>query len=488
MKIFRAMKQILQRNSVPEKDRIPVLEKAAYGAGNAVEQLTVWQPQQLLTPVFNIGLGMNPASLGLIMAIWRAWDAITDPVMGNISDNTRTRWGRRRPYIVVGAILTGLVFPLIWWVPESMGQTGMFLWLLLGGILLYTCFTVWSMPYYSLQLEMTADYNERTSVSAYRAFARSLTTIAGGWLLALAALPFFSRSGDGSPDLFNGMRWVSLLIAAAIIVTGVIPGIFVKERFYESDARQQKKLKLLTSLRQTLKTKPFMLLCLIAVFKIFGFGLVGSLGFYLNAYYVNGGDVGAAAKVQGVINTVVFSTTFLAIPFCSWFSSRFGKQALLYLVCGLSAAGALSTYIFLRPGHPWLQIFPAFLWGPIGTGLWMIVPSMQADVADYDELHNHVRREGSFSAVFSWATKVAWTLNTALSGAILVWTGFDVALKGGQSAATFLAMRHCYAIIPVIFLVVSVIAIKRYPLNRAKVNEIRKQLDARLELRENISQ
>lgn len=477
MKLFDQIKQRFA-SKCPEKDRVPVGEKAAYGIGNSVEALTVWLPLSVITPVFNIGLGMSPALIGIVLGIWRIWDAIADPIMGNISDNTRTRWGRRRPFIVVGAIATGLIFPIMWWAPIGSSDTFLFCWLMFSGFLLFSAFTVWAMPYYSLQLEMTPDYNERTNVSAYRSFFGSIFNLVGGWLLAIASMDVFADA-SGEPDLVNGMRFVCFIMAALIITIGVLPGIFVKERYYDAEAARQEPQKLLPSLKRTLSTRPFLILVLIAVTQILGMGLVGTLGFYLNLYYVCEGDLALAAKFQGVINTALFLPSLLAIPFCVWFSAKYGKRKLLYLITAMSISGFLATYIFYIPGKPWLMLIPALLKGTIATGLWMIVPSMQADIADHDELTSHARREGSFCSVFSWTTKVAWTVNMSLSGFILVATGFNVEREGGQPEAVLNNMLHVYIWVPITVLCISLFAINRYGLTRGKVAEIRQQLEAR---------
>jgi GPH family glycoside/pentoside/hexuronide:cation symporter len=239
------------RSNVPPEDRVPLGQKLAYGAGNMVEHLTVHIPLAIFMPVFNIGLGLDPIILGMMLASWRIYDAILDPIMGAISDNTRSRWGRRRPYIVAGSILTALFFPLMWWVPVQSSETFKYVWIFLSGLLVYAGFTVWATPYYSLQLEMTPDYNERTNVSAYRAFAGKLITMAGSWVLAIASSGMFADA-SGEADIPNGMRWVSLGMAALMIGVGVLPGFFNRERYYEGEASKQDKQKFWPSLKQTI--------------------------------------------------------------------------------------------------------------------------------------------------------------------------------------------------------------------------------------------
>lgn len=467
------------KSKVPQKDRVPFWQKVAYGLGGPVEGTANWIPTQNLTPVFNIGLRLSPALLGIITMVWRGWDAFSDPVMGNISDNTRTRWGRRRPFIVLGAILTGLTMPLMWWAPRGMGESMTFVWLPVAGILFYTCFTIWSMPYYSLYLEMTPDYDERTNITAYRAFPQQILQLFSGWILAGASLAIFGTNIDGSPDLVNGMRYISIALGIATICLGVLPGLFVKERYYAKETSHQVKQKLLPSLKQTLTTRPFLVVLGIVFTKSFGFGMVNTLGFYVNAYYVCQGDIKLAATINGVKTTRLFAPNLLAIPICTWLTSRYGKKFILYLVAASGLIGNLSIYLFYTPENPWLQLIPPLLIGPLSTGMWLIVPAMQADVTDYDELQTGVRREGSFSAVFSWIFKVSGTLTGGLGGILLVATGFDVAHGADQPGHVLLNLRNLYICIPMIFLILNIIFISCYTLSRKKMAEIRTELESR---------
>jgi len=467
------------KSKVPEKDRVPFWQKVAYGLGGPVEGTSNWIPAQNLTPVFNIGLGISPALLGLVTMLWRGWDAFSDPIMGNISDNARTRWGRRRPFIVLGAILAGLTMPLMWWAPREMSELQTFSWLLVSGIIFYTCFTVWSMPYYSLHLEMSPDYDERTNITAYRTFPQQILSALSGWILAAASLSIFSTSADGSPDLVNGMRYISIGLAIVTICLGVLPGIFVKERYYAKETSQQAKQKLIPSLKQTLKTKPFLLIVGIVFTNMFGFGLVGTLGFYVSAYYVCQGDIQLAATIAGVKTTLLFAPNLISIPICTRLATRYGKKFVLYMVAVSGLIGNISIFFCYTPEHPWLQLIPPLLIGPVSTGLWLIVPAMQADVADYDELETGVRREGSFSAVFSWTTKVSGTITSGLGGLLLVWTGFNIDFGAEQPAHVLENLRNCYALIPIVFIIITIILISCYSLSRERMAEIRAELELR---------
>ena len=128
-----------------------MMEKMMFSAGNITVYLsTILVINILWMPFFNIGLGISPVVLGGILMLLRGWDAITDPIVGSLSDNVRTRWGRRKPLIFVGAILTGALFPFLFNTPSGLSEGGLITYLIVIGIIFFTCFTIWSMPYYSL--------------------------------------------------------------------------------------------------------------------------------------------------------------------------------------------------------------------------------------------------------------------------------------------------------------------------------------------------
>ncbi|MDR0354076.1 MAG: MFS transporter [Opitutaceae bacterium] len=471
------LKQLF-RSKVPVKDRVPFWQKMAYGLGGPVEGTAVWIPQTNLLPVFNIGLGMNPAMISFVLMIWRAWDGVADLLMGQMSDNARTRWGRRKPFIVVGAILTGLVLPIMWWAPRGMADWQTCAWLLGSGILFYTCFALWAMPYYSLHLEMTPDYDERTNITAYRAMSQMALNLLAGGILAWAALPMFSTHADGSPDLANGMRYVSIVLAVITIALGVLPGLFVKERFY-AETRRQPKQKLLPGLKLTLTTRPFLALIAIVVTKLMSYALVGSLIFYLNAYYVCRGDIAQAAKIEWLRQAVLVGPNLLGIPLCTWLATRFGKHTLLYIIAISGMLHYLSVYIFFTPEHPWLLVVSFLFLGPIGSGIWLIAPAMQADIVDYDEWKNGVRREGSFAAVFSWTCKMTNTIAVALGGLLLVWTGYKIEYGSQQPEAVLSNLKTAYIWIPIGLLLLNLFFISKYSLTRKRMAGIRRDLEAR---------
>ena len=234
--------------------------------------------------------------IGLAMMIFRIYDAFLDPYMGNLSDNTRTKLGRRRPFLFIGAVLSGLTFPLIWMIPkglETYVTLGLFL---VAAIIFYTSFTIFVVPWETLSAELSPDYNERTSVVSYRILAQMLAWGFMGWIYAIINLPIFENT-------LQGMRWTATGIGLLIIVFGLLPAFFCKERF-EKIASKQHKIGFLESIKLSLSNKPFRVVLGLLVLMTLGGHLVMTLGQYLNIYYVFDGDKEKASIVMGYVYTV----------------------------------------------------------------------------------------------------------------------------------------------------------------------------------------
>ncbi|MBL7077098.1 MAG: MFS transporter [Kiritimatiellae bacterium] len=462
---------------VAPEDRVPFGKKLAYALGGPVDILGVWVLVSIAYPFFNMELKMRPLYVSIILMSLRLWDGVIDPIMGCISDNFRSRWGRRRPFILVGSILAGLTYPLIWWFPMDLSQEMVMLWVIGFGILFYSCFTIWAMPYQSLLMEMTPDYNERTRVTEIRGYFQTLAGFVNGWMWWLSLLPIFFL--DGEPSTVNGMRYLSLVIGGIIMVLGVIPALFVKERYYEKISESQAKVNVLKSLKETLSNGPFLVLCLFTVCFLLGTAIFDSYGRYVGTYYVLGADWTIAAKFAGY-GTVVYTVfSLMFIPIFRWLSERIGKPKCLAISTGLVLFSAATTWWTFTPKLPYLMLANTVFIGAGYAGLWLMLASMQADVVDFDELKTGERREGSFAAIFSWILKFAFCVGFLISGPLLELTGFDAALEAAQPESVLCNMRIGYVAVPVVSLLGSLILLKCFPITREKAAEIRTELEAR---------
>lgn len=434
-------------------------------------------PQHLATPIYVALLGLSPLWVSMAMMLFRIYDAFTDPVMGWISDNTRTRWGRRRPYLLVGAVLCGLTMPLMWFVGPDWSANQQIAWLIGTGIVFFTCTTLYLVPYFSFFYEITPDYNERTRVSSYSAFFAKAGTLVVGWAWYFTQLPYF-KDADGQANPLLGAQALSILLAVLTIALGILPALFIKERFYQVASRQAK-TSLRGNLKCTLTNKPFLMLTGFAVFFATGTFLVWGLEFYARLYWVCQGDVVLAAKLGGTEATISAALGFASIPVTQWFSRRHGKSNTLLLAMLLCIVSVAARWWILNPDYPWFSLLSNALMAPALTCIWQIIPSMAADCVDYDELQTGTRNEGVYAAIFSWFMKVSFTVGLSLAGPVVIWCGFQSGKDITQTAETIQAIRLCDTLLPALVLIVGLVAIRFYPLTASRMAAIRDELEAR---------
>ena len=517
---------------IADRDRIPTFQKVMFAVGVNMDYVATGLLASLWMPFFNIGLGLTPVVLGVIMMILRAWDAISDPIMGNISDNARTRWGRRRPFMFFASISTACLLPFFWFIPDGIKDGSFWLahiddWLIpltghdlitganvlpvyltLLGIVFFTSFTCWSMPYYGMQLELTPSYDERTRLTAWMTFFGKISGLIGSWILAFVILvgslalgepkalenpPAFARDfltsiqpwlthithpQVGEKPIVVGMRLVCWFVVAGILIFGMLPALFVKERYYLTEAVKQERDPFWRSIRESATCRPLWSLILISFFLVLGSSAVGGLGQYLNFYYVFDGDLGKAAVVGGLKGTVIVVAGIASIPLFTWLGEKFDKRSMVMTMLGCSMFGHVLNYFLMTPEHPYWQLIPGVFESSAIAAVWLFIPSMKADVADWDERRTTRRREGSINSFFSWFIKASLTASVGIGGYVLETSGFKASLDH-QPHDVLMRMFHLYLGLPLLIWSVAMIAAWFYPLNRKRSAEIRTELEAR---------
>ncbi len=447
--------------------------KIAYGIGGFAENFFHNALNIMATPFLNIGFGVSPALVSIAMTIPRIWDAFTDPVMGSISDNARTRWGRRRPFIFIGGALTAICFAAIWWIPAGLGERGTFWAFLLMLLLYYSFFTVFIVPYLALGFELSPDYNERTRLMSYRSFFSTLAGFAMNWLYWMTQRDVFS-------GIVEGMRWVGIGCGLVLMLVAIMPALLLREPPVaprELPAQGQAMRGFWTSVRGAMTTRPFLLVVAACVSVIVGILSIMQVSMYLNIFYVAVGNQKLASTVQGVAGSSYQIMSLLAVPATAWLGTRLGKRRALMSILSLGVLGSLSSLLTITPEAPYLQIASLLLTAPAIAGLWILAPAMVADVCDYDEARSGKRREGMFGAAYGWFTKLGSSLALMISGFVLVWTGFDVELGAAQAPASIFAMRLLNALVPATFFALAIWAIHRYPITEAMARATRQRLD-----------
>jgi len=459
-------------------DRIPKREKIVYGLGSPalgfVDQIILYQVQQVMV----YGLGLSPALNSIMIMVYRIVDALTDPIVGWISDNTRSRFGRRRPFMLVGCFFMALLMPLVWRFDETWNHFWIATWFITFGVLVSTATTLFNIPYQSLRMEMTPDYNERTSIAMYVGIIGTIFGLISPWVWKLTQQPFFTGQLPGeAPNTLLGIRGISIWFAGLVLIIGLIPSLLCRERYYEK-AKNQKKEPILKSLRLTFRSKPFLMM-LAFIFTMNLEGLVLGMGGYISLYYVFGGDKVFAATFAGVAGTIGGLLGFFSIPFFGKLAGRFGKERALLVVTCAHMVMAASIWLCYQPKYPWLAILPGLLNGILIGGLWTVVPSMKADIVDDDEVNTGDRREGSFESIFSWFQKFTGTIFTGLSGILVVLVGFKVELGSAQADGVFTRMILLMSVIPLLLGLMQVYLIIKWPLSAGRMREIRAVIEAR---------
>ena len=467
-------------------DRIPFHLKFVYGLGAFVNNLLAAASGGMMI-VLNLGLGMNPALVGLLGALPRLWDAFIDPVMGYISDNTRTRWGRRRPYIFVGAIAVGIIFALLWQLPPGKGESFYFWYFLLGSLLFYLAYTVFAAPWVGLGYELTPDYHERTRLMGVQNFIGQLAYVIAPWFLLIMQS---ERLFDGMVD---GAAGLAIVIGICVMAIGVLPAIFLRERVTvvaaTGSVAAEKRAGgsslmgsiagFLHGFKVTLKSRPFLNLCAAAFLVFNGFILISSLQSYVIIYYVFGGDMVRGAEFAGYAGTAGAIASFCVIVIVTWLGTRLGKKRTFYVAIGISMLGYAMKWVCYDPELPWLLLLPAPLLAFGLGGLFTLIPSMIADVVDLDELQTRERREGIYGAVFWWVIKLGMAAALAGGGFLLNATGFDVALGGNQSAQAIFLMRLFDSAVPFVASGLAIWAIAKFPITEERAHQVRLELEAR---------
>jgi GPH family glycoside/pentoside/hexuronide:cation symporter len=447
-------------------------DKLFYGLGAVSDVIMANIIFQLAMPIYNIELKVSAALIGLAISLPRLWDAFTDPFMGNISDNTRSRFGRRRPWLALGSLLAGTFCALMWMPPTSFGPTGHFVYFLLISILFFTAYTVFSVPYNALGFEMSPDYDERTSVMSYKTFVMNIgSTLFLPWVYKMCFIPAFGGT------VLQGARVVGLIIGVLIFVFGLLPAILCRER---TESQKQEKIKLLPAMKYTFKNKSFLMVAGTVFCILMAIFLAFPLMMYINLAIVFAGQGIDAAKesfatINGTYNTVYGALGIVAVPVINLLSKKFGKRHTL--IGGLSmvaVAFALSPLLF-SARFPYLQLLIAVLASPGLSCVWVLTSSMLADVTDEDELTTGLRREGMFGAAFGLIVKLGIAGVLAVSGLIIEWSGFDSEIAT-QAAYTVRFLRFFFAATPLLFLAVAITLTVKFPLTRLRMSEIQAQL------------
>lgn len=353
----------------PERQRAPltVAEKTSYACGAVPFGLGFMALGSLAYPIFNLTLGLSATLVGAILALGRLWDALTDPAMGSISDNARTRWGRRRPFILLGGFLIALTFPALWLAAPEWPASVRFATILGTVLLFYTATTVFSVPWLSLGYELNPDPIERTRLQAWRSYFAGLMVICLPWFYRWAQADWFG-------DTLTGMRWLSA-VCGVVVILFTLPIFFGCREHGQTEVQRQPRTPFWQGLAETAQNRAFLLLIGGIVTPMLCIPmLVGSLALYINIYHIFGGDTKTGAAYAAAFSTSLFVLKFVILPLGVRLVARYGKIRVITWVLWLGLVASLAKFFLYTPAAPWLQFVNALLLAPSITvfGYWWI--------------------------------------------------------------------------------------------------------------------
>lgn len=453
---------------------VPRIRKIAYGLGDVGQRLLNDTFNNNHLTLYNILLGYDARTVGYARSLPILLDAFTDPLMGQISDNTRTRWGRRRPYVLFGGMFAGLAAMALWLAPAGLSPGKFFAYLLIATFIYSMISKSAFIPYGALGLELSIDYNERTRVQAYRTFFAVLI----GSNLASSAF-FIANQESLFSNPATGLRWVGCTYA--ILAIGFLMLVFAGTR-EEREIQSQPRVRLWTALKTTCSNKPFLVVLLSLIVLIVGVFSIVPIGPYISIYYVFGGNMKQAAFLGMLGGFITNGLTILLLPVFTAWAVRVGKKKIYVLCTAWLAATFLITLFIYNPKYPYLMlIFSTLIALPL-NGINLMPFAMIADVCDLDELETGCRREGAFNGVLSLLFKVSLVFPPMVVGWIVHLVGF-VPGAAEQAPGAMMKMRLIFAFAPTVMLGIAAGIAAFYPLTEERVRSVRAVLEERRQAR-----
>jgi glycoside/pentoside/hexuronide:cation symporter, GPH family len=444
-------------------EQLSVKTKLAFGAGDLGAAIVAGVSGFFLQTFF-LDVALLPASMiSVVFFVATIWDAINDPLTGSLSDRTKSRFGRRRPWLLFAAVPFGVMYMFQWLVPSDDPNT-LLLYYIVVAILLNTFFTAVNVPYTALTAELTSDYAERTRLTAFR-FGFSILGAVGAVGLHPVIVGLFGDVRTGY--MIAGFVWGVMIVASAWITF-----FFVREK-PQPDIEVEKPLGMYAGIRIAFANRPFLYVTLIYLLSWLTIQFVQNNLLLYVTYWVNARDSFTLMVL------ILQATAFGFLPIWSRVSARFGKQY-TYIVGVVIWMVALLVVFFIPPQTALPLYFVVFFAG-IGVSVAYLIPwSMLPDVIEYDELQTGQRREGVYYGFFVFLQKLGLAIGLALSNLVLSSAGYINPETAGaivtQPDSVLLVLRLFVSFVPVVLLLLSLPLAYYFPITREKFAEIQAQL------------
>lgn len=473
----------MSKNSSTTGQVVPMTQKIAFGLGMLANQMF---PAALgiFMVVLVENLGMPSWMWGILFFLPRIFDAFFDPIMGFISDNTKSIWGRRRQYVFAGAITMGISFVIMWQLYRENGVDYNFYFFLFWSFIFYLGLSVFSVPYVAMGYEMSDDFHERTNIMAISQWIGQWAWVIAPWFWVVMYDPSWFPNAD------TATRTLAIWVGISCMILAMIPAIFIKSKSTKEDHTLKPltiktiggSLKeIIASFKEAFVNVPFRKLCIATFFIFNAFNTVAGFTFFIVVYYLFNGsttDAGIWPTLFGCMGAL--ATTFIVIPIVAWMSKRMEKKRVFLISQGISIFGYVLLWFLFVPGKPYLFLFalPFFSFG-IGS-LFTLMMSMTADVCDMDELTSGKRREGIFGAIYWWMVKFGFAIAGLLTGVIMAVVSFKAGAPT-QPEGAVTGLRLFFSGIPILGTLIAMWVMRNYDLTEERAREIKRELEARKE-------
>ncbi|WP_081988195.1 MFS transporter [Psychroserpens jangbogonensis] len=461
-------------------NKVALSQKIAFGIGMFANQMFP-AAMGIFMVVLVQDLGFPGWMWGVIFFLPRIFDSITDPIMGFISDNTKSKWGRRRQYVLLGALIMGISFSILWQLHRENSVDYNFIYFIIWSFVFYLGLTIFSVPYVAMGYEMSDDFHERTNIMAVAQWIGQWAWVIAPWFWVI----MYDQGWFESADVAT--RTIAVWVGLICMICAIVPAIFIKSKSTINEDYAPLNVKnmgssfngIIDGFQEAFKNKPFRKLC-IATFLVYNaFNTVAAFTFFIVVYYLFNGDAGAAGIWPTLFGSIgALATTFLVIPIVTRMSKVMGKKKAFITSQSISILGYILLWFLFIPGKPYMFIFglPFFAFG-IGS-LFTLMMSMTADVIDLDELNTGLRREGVFGAIYWWMVKFGFAIAGLLSGIILSSIGFNADFAS-QSEGAITGLRLFFSGLPILGTLFAIIVMRKYDLTEERAHEIRAELDKR---------
>lgn len=410
-------------------------------------------------------VGIGAALAGLIIASSRIYDAVTDPLMGVISDRTSSRVGRRRPFLLLGGVLLALAMLAMFNVPDGLAENGRAIYMLGALVLFATAYTVFNVPYLAMPAEMTTSYHERSDLMSYRIYAVALSG-----LLASTVGPIVIAEFGGGAEGHSAMSF----FLAPIILTAAIVCFFATRNAPFTAPARHKGPRFFEQLKLASQNRPFFLLLAIKFCTLLNLGASSVMPFFFTSI------LEVSYAFLGIYALCAQLSVMAGQPIWLWISRRIGKRNTYMIALGGAMIVPISWY-FAAAGEPTLLVYArGMVAGFAAGGVLLMGQSLLPDTIEYDYLRTGLRREGIFAGLYTTVEKLASALGVALIGAFLGAMGY-VASTGGedvvQPASAITAIYICISLVPVVIDLTCMAFLTRYKLTEQALEALKRSAD-----------